>query len=654
MKTVISILLAVVLWQIQAQAQFSIILCVATNGNDTLGNGSTSAPFASIQKAVDTAPTNGALISVLPGTYSGTGNHNINLDGKAVTIRSTGGPGVTTLNCQQNQAFIAQSTETTNTVIDGLTITNGFVSSGQDWSGSGIIFIQAPAGLNIRNCIFTKNSTLATYVTTSTSIILEVNDPTNVTTVENCLFYANSVGGGGWTYTGGGSASIIGSGGGTATIKPMTVINCTIASNNIYSSVADWGNYGGGVRGAILNPDGVTENTIAWGNSPPNAPTTWSYPPYVMWCTSVSYSIADGLTATNGIGVTNSDPLFVNPAAGDFSTATNSPARNAGDPSLANNPDGTRSDIGWRPDRFFGASPSAHPAHGTATLSGVFVVGVSITDGGYGYTNTPLVRLIGGGGSGAEAVAVVSNGVVTAVNVLDAGYGYTNAPLVIIEPPFILNPVLGIAPMSFLSFSNLTVGGTYQLQQSLAWYWTNQPVSFTATNSLYTQMVAGVWGSGNYRLALNPVPSQAFATPQVVNGFVVGATLTSGGSGYVTSPAVSIVGGHGTNATAVSLISGGVVKSISITDAGLGYTNTPTIQIAAPPAAAVFPAVQPVMRVDSSSLAPYDNYQIQFKPDIVAGWINWDGGLFSPTNVTNSQFLFITNGMGFFRLQYMP
>ena len=287
-------------------------------------------------------------------------------------------------------------------------------------------------------------------------------------------------------------------------------------------------------------------------------------------------------------------------------------------------------------------------------MSGVFVVGVSITDGGYGYTNTPLVRLIGGGGSGAEAVAVVSNGVVTADNVLDAGYGYTNAPLVVIEPPFILNPVLGIAPMSFLSFSNLTVGGTYQLQQALAWYWTNQPVSFTATNSLFTQMFAGVWGSGNFRLALNPVPSQAFATPNVVNGFVVGATVTSGGSGYVTSPAVSIVGGHGTNATAVSLISGGVVTSISITDAGIGYTNTPTIQIAPPPAAAVFPAVQPVMRVDSSSLAPYDNYQIQFKPDIVAGWINWDGGLFSPTDVTNSQFLFITNNAGFFRLQYMP
>src|SRR5208283_5026718 len=98
-----------------------------------------------------------------------------------------------------------------------------------------------------------------------------------------------------------------------------------------------------------------------------------------------------------------------------------------------------------------------------------------------------------------------------------------------------------IARISFLAFSNLTVGGSYQLQQAWLWYWTNQPVSFTASNAVYTQMVGGVAGSDNYRLALNPVPAQAFATLQVINGFVVGATVTTGGSGYFDSPAVSIV-----------------------------------------------------------------------------------------------------------------
>jgi len=187
----------------------------------------------------------------------------------------------------------------------------------------------------------------------------------------------------------------------------------------------------------------------------------------------------------------------------------------------------------------------------------------------------------------------------------------------------------------------------------LQWYWTNQPVSFTASNAIYTQMVAGAMGSANYRLALNPVPTQAFATPQMVGGFVVGATVTSGGSGYVT-PAVSIVGGGGTGATAVANVTAGVVTGIQITGAGIGYTGTPTVEIAPPPAVAVSPTVLPGMRLDSANLAPYDNYQIQYKPDITAGWMNWNGGLFSPTAVTNSQYLFITNNTGYFRLQYMP
>ena len=293
-------------------------------------------------------------------------------------------------------------------------------------------------------------------------------------------------------------------------------------------------------------------------------------------------------------------------------------------------------------------------ATASAVLAYDFVVYANMTDGGYGYTNTPTVRIIGGGGSGAQAVAVVSNGVVIAVNVLNAGYGYTNTQLVVIDPPFIPNPVLGIAPMSFLVFSNLTVGGVYQLQQLVAWYWSNQPVSFAATNALYTEMVAGVAGSGEYRLALNPVPAQAFATAVVSYGFVVHATVTSGCSGYVTSPAVSIVGGGGSNATAVSHIFGGVVTGITISDAGIGYTNAPTVRIAPPPAAAMFPTAEPVMLVDSAHLAPYNNYQIQLKPDLGGTWGNWNDGLFSPTDMTNSQYLFITNGAGFFRLQYVP
>jgi hypothetical protein len=293
-------------------------------------------------------------------------------------------------------------------------------------------------------------------------------------------------------------------------------------------------------------------------------------------------------------------------------------------------------------------------ASGMAMLANGFVIGVNLTDGGYGYTNTPQVRIIGGGGSGAQAVAVMSNGVVVAVNVLNAGYGYTTTPVAAIAPPFIPQPSLGSAPMTLLSFGDLAVGGSYQLQRQQAWYWANQGASFTSSGSTRTQMVAGAAGTADYRLVLTPAPSQAFATAQVVNGFLVGATVTGGGSGYVSAPAVTIVGGGGRNATAVAGMSAGVVTGIVITSAGIGYTNTPTVRLAAPPAASLSPDQVPVVRLDAASLAPYENYQVQYQPEVGAAWENWSGGLFSPAGAINSQYLYTSNSVGFFRLQYVP
>jgi len=303
------------------------------------------------------------------------------------------------------------------------------------------------------------------------------------------------------------------------------------------------------------------------------------------------------------------------------------------------------------------ADTNAQAATATAEVVNGYVVGVTLTSSGLGYTNTPLVRFIGGSGSGAQAVAMVSsNGQVTNVSISNPGSDYTNTPIVVIAPPYILNPVLSLAPMSFLAFSNLTVGSNYQLQLSEGYYWSNQPVSFTATNALYTQIITGVVNRGDCRLVLSPAPAQAFATAQDVNGFIVGYTVTSGGSGYVTAPAVTIVG-SGSNATAVaSISSGGVVTNIAVGSPGIGYTSGATVEIAPPPATAVPPTmVLPMGQLNSTNLAPYANYQIQFTPTLNATWGNWTGGLFVPTTVTNAQIFFFTNyNTGFFRLEYLP
>ena len=78
-------------------------------------------------------------------------------------------------------------------------------------------------------------------------------------------------------------------------------------------------------------------------------------------------------------------------------------------------------------------------------------------------------------------------------------------------------------------------------------------------------------------------PRTATATAQVVNGFVVGATIIDGGYGYVSNPVVTITGGGGTGAKATALQVDGVVTSITITNPGIGYTSAPTIIIAPPP-----------------------------------------------------------------------
>jgi hypothetical protein len=58
----------------------------------------------------------------------------------------------------------------------------------------------------------------------------------------------------------------------------------------------------------------------------------------------------------------------------------------------------------------------------------------TVVSGGQGYT-TPHVTIVGGGGSGATAVARVSQGVILSVTLLTNGVGYTSVPTVTLRDP---------------------------------------------------------------------------------------------------------------------------------------------------------------------------------------------------------------------------
>lgn len=77
-------------------------------------------------------------------------------------------------------------------------------------------------------------------------------------------------------------------------------------------------------------------------------------------------------------------------------------------------------------------------ATATAVVDGVSnqITAINITNGGSGYQTAPLVTITGGGGTGAQATAVIdASGVVTAVNVTNPGTGYTSIPTVSFSAP---------------------------------------------------------------------------------------------------------------------------------------------------------------------------------------------------------------------------
>jgi hypothetical protein len=129
------------------------------------------------------------------------------------------------------------------------------------------------------------------------------------------------------------------------------------------------------------------------------------------------------------------------------------------------------------------------------------------------------------------------------------------------------------------------------LWYSWAQYYVNQFATFQPPSGL----TGGVGANTNLLTLDNPAPS-TLAVGMTVSGpgiapapgttvTVLGITpdgvnrvaVTSGGSGYTSAPTVNFTGGGGSGASAVAVVSGGVVTGVTIINAGSGYTSAPTV-----------------------------------------------------------------------------
>jgi hypothetical protein len=151
-------------------------------------------------------------------------------------------------------------------------------------------------------------------------------------------------------------------------------------------------------------------------------------------------------------------------------------------------------------------------ASATAQIVNGFVVGATITDGGYGYVENPVVTISGGGGTGAKATATQFNGVVTRITITNPGIGYTSAPTITIAPP----PFPPRKATSTAQIVNGFVVGT-KITDGGFGYETPPAV-----------LIVGGGGSG------------AVAVATVANGVVTAITITNPGSGYTSAPLIRI------------------------------------------------------------------------------------------------------------------
>ena len=79
------------------------------------------------------------------------------------------------------------------------------------------------------------------------------------------------------------------------------------------------------------------------------------------------------------------------------------------------------------------AQTSVYPSKHWLDNAGFEIEQINISNAGKGYQVAPIIKITGGGGTGATAIAYVGGGRVTGIKVTNGGYGYKSAPTITLE-----------------------------------------------------------------------------------------------------------------------------------------------------------------------------------------------------------------------------
>jgi hypothetical protein len=348
--------------------------------------------YPTIQEAIDAAQPDDTVI-VSEGTYTGTGNKNLDYGGKAITVQSINPEdpcvvAATVIDCENNgRGFYFHSGERPDSILSGLTIKRGKVT-GRPGVGGGIYC--SGSSPTIEKCIITDNHVYGTNGSSSDKHGGDAHGggiylSSSSTAIIRCTFISNtSKGGKGYasgqdhSYSGDGGNGI----GGGVYCEPnsaVTVRNCIFQSNHVYGGdggdgafidlgggefiIVFAGNGGDGYGGGIYcnedssvqifgcsilaneavrgnsgeeprGDDGISRGGGVYGNAGIENSILWDNIAIsslqIYGNPVVSYSDVEG--GWSGEGNIDVDPCFIDPAGGDYHLRFDSPCINAGNP----------------------------------------------------------------------------------------------------------------------------------------------------------------------------------------------------------------------------------------------------------------------------------------------------------------------------------
>ncbi|MHC4160308.1 MAG: LamG domain-containing protein, partial [Planctomycetota bacterium] len=290
-----------------------LILAIPCQGRTITVDDDGPADFSNIQAGINDA-SDGDTVIVAPGTYTGPGNRDIDFLGKAITVRSTDPNDLnvvaaTIINCngtpnEPHRGFYFHNDEDANSVLAGLTITNGYAPEeflwDHGWFAVGGAIFCYDASPTIAKCTISRNEANAeddpfswgggggicclgenltmtitdchinenTAISLGGGILCVPLDGYFVVTISNCTITKNSAWVGGGICSRDGTTTIITDctiqgnsarwGGGIKADRP-TITNSYIIAN---SAIED----GGGIDSGSCGSGPILDNCIISGN----------------------------------------------------------------------------------------------------------------------------------------------------------------------------------------------------------------------------------------------------------------------------------------------------------------------------------------------------------------------------------------------------